>query len=127
VDFPYLLYADQLALPTPDGLRAAPGVSWIRLATDLPTAAIELAHGRIGWRKYFDSLRAISTESVFSRDDLVPALAELALLPYLGMTRGWRLGGGSNQQPERDLHAPRRPVDWRRPVGGQSYRVQERV
>jgi D-aspartate ligase len=89
VDFPYLLYADQLSLPAPDGLRAPPGVSWIRLATDVPTAAVELARGTLDWRTYARSLRAADVESVFSRDDPLPGLAELALLPYLAVKRGF--------------------------------------
>jgi predicted ATP-grasp superfamily ATP-dependent carboligase len=89
VDFPYLLYADQLALTAPDGLRAPPGVSWIRLATDLPTAVALLAQGALDWRAYVRSLRAADVESVFGRDDPLPGLAELALLPYLAVKRGF--------------------------------------
>ena len=89
VDFPYLLYADQLSLPAPDGLRAPPGVSWIRLATDVPTAAALLARGALDWRAYVRSLRVANVESVFSRDDPLPGLAELALLPYLAVKRGF--------------------------------------
>jgi|SRR5580700_4043417 D-aspartate ligase len=89
VDFPYLLYADQLSLPAPDGLRAPPGVSWIRLATDVPTAAVALARGALDWRTYVRSLRVANVESVFSRDDPLPGLAELVLLPYLAMKRGF--------------------------------------
>ena len=89
VDFPYLLYADQVGLPVPDRARAHPGVSWIRLATDVPTAAGELARRRLGWRAYLRSLRVSNVESVFSRDDPLPGLAELALLPYLAVKRGF--------------------------------------
>ena len=88
VDFPYLLYADQVGLPVPEELRAAPGVTWIRLATDVPTAAVELARRRLDWRAYLRSLRASEVESVFSRDDPRPGLAEIALLPYLAVKRG---------------------------------------
>lgn len=88
VDFPYLLYADQVGLPAPDGVRAAPEVTWIRLTTDIPTAALEFARRRLDWRAYLRSLRAPQVESVFSRDDLRPGLAELALLPYLAAKRG---------------------------------------
>jgi D-aspartate ligase len=83
VDFPYLLYADQLGLPVPDGIRTRPGVSWIRLATDVPTALVELVGRRLDWRGYLRSLRVSDVESVFSRDDPRPSMAELALLPYL--------------------------------------------
>jgi D-aspartate ligase len=89
VDFPYLLYADQVGLSAPDGIRARPGLSWIRLATDVPTAAGELAQRQLGWRAYLRSLRASNVESVFSRDDPFPGLAELALLPYLAVKRGF--------------------------------------
>lgn len=88
VDFPYLLYADQLGLEVPSGLTARPGVSWIRFATDLPTAAGELARRRLRLRRYLRSLRVFDTESVFSSDDPLPGLAELALLPYLAARRG---------------------------------------
>jgi D-aspartate ligase len=89
VDFPYLLYADQLSIPVPDGLRAPPGVSWLRLATDVPTAIVELSRRPLGWRAYARSLRRADVESVFSRDDPAPGIAELALLPYLALKRGF--------------------------------------
>jgi D-aspartate ligase len=82
------LYADQIGLPVPEDARARRGIPWIRLATDLPTAAIELTHRRLDWRAYLRSLRAPSVESVFSHDDLGPGLAEVALLPCLAMKRG---------------------------------------
>ena len=89
LDFPYLLYADQLSLPVPDGLRAPPGVRWVRLATDIPTAALLLARGALDWRAYVRTLRTADVESVFSRDDLAPGLMEMALLPYLAVKRGF--------------------------------------
>jgi D-aspartate ligase len=90
VDFPYLQYADQLSLPAPEGpRRAPPGVSWVRLATDVPTALALLARGELDWREYLRSLRVANAESVFSRDDPLPGMAELALLPYLAVKRGF--------------------------------------
>lgn len=88
IDFPYLVYADQLALPVTERLRASPGISWIRVATDLPTAMIELTRGRLDWRAYLRSIRVSNVESVFSHDDPLPGLAELVLLPYLAGARG---------------------------------------
>jgi len=88
VDFPYLLFADQRGA-TLAPTRARTGVRWVRLATDLPVGALGIAGGRLDWRTYLSSLRAADTESVFSRDDPLPALAELALLPYLAVTRGF--------------------------------------
>ena len=88
VDFPYLLYADQVGLEVPTGLRAPAGMTWVRLATDLPTAAVELFHGRLDLRAYVNSLRSVDVEAVFSRDDPRPSIAEVALLPYLARRRG---------------------------------------
>jgi predicted ATP-grasp superfamily ATP-dependent carboligase len=88
VDFPYLLYADQLGLEIPSGVRARTDVTWIRLVTDLPTAFGELRRRRLDWRRYLQSLRVFDVESVFSYDDPLPGLAELALLPYLAVKRG---------------------------------------
>jgi predicted ATP-grasp superfamily ATP-dependent carboligase len=89
VDFPLHLYADQVGLPAPDAGRAAVGVAWIRLATDLPTAGVGLMQGALRWRPYLRSLRSINAESVFVRDDPLPGLAETALLPYLAIKRGF--------------------------------------
>jgi D-aspartate ligase len=88
VDFPALLHADQLGRAVAPQ-RARPGVRWVRLATDLPTAAVELVAGRLDWRAYARSLRAADTEAVFSRRDPLPGLVELALIPYLSMKRGF--------------------------------------
>lgn len=88
VDFPFHLYADQLGLPPPEGTLATAGVAWVRLATDVPTAVLELLRRRLDWRVYLGSLRASSVESVFTRDDPLPGLAELALLPYSAVRRG---------------------------------------
>jgi predicted ATP-grasp superfamily ATP-dependent carboligase len=88
VDFSYMLYRDQVGLPVEDA-RARAGVRWIRLVTDLPVGALEILGGRLDWRTYARTLRAVHTESVFSRDDPLPGLFELALLPYLYVKRGF--------------------------------------
>ena len=87
VDFPYLLFRDQINQPV-ETCRARAGVTWARLTTDLPTALQELVRGRLGAGAVWRSLRDLQTEAVFERDDLLPALAEVALLPYLYRTRG---------------------------------------
>jgi predicted ATP-grasp superfamily ATP-dependent carboligase len=86
VDFPYLLFSDQV-----DGRasnrRARPGVSWVRLTTDVPTAFSQIAHRELWPHDYLLTLLRTDTEAVFSRDDPLPWCAELALLPYLYRTR----------------------------------------
>jgi D-aspartate ligase len=88
VDFPYLLYADQLGQQI-ELCRAREGLRWIRLVTDLPTGLREAVRGRLKWTLYLRSVVGFHIESVFSRDDPLPGLAELALLPYLYVRRGF--------------------------------------
>jgi D-aspartate ligase len=87
VDFSYLLYADQIGESAPS-CRGQSGLSWIRLVTDVPTALAEIFKGRLDWRAYARSLKGSNIEAVFSSDDPLPGLAELALLPYLAIRRG---------------------------------------
>ena len=82
VDFPYLVYADQLGLAI-EPLHAAPGVGWLRVISDIPTAVSDLLHGSLSFGTYLKSLRATRLESVFSWRDPLPALAEIVMLPYL--------------------------------------------
>lgn len=88
VDFPYLLYADLAGLAV-DAQRAKAGVRWIRLVTDLPVGFQEILRGRMRWRDYWASVRRADVEAVFSTADPLPGLAELALLPYLFVKRGF--------------------------------------
>jgi D-aspartate ligase len=88
IDFPYLQFADQIGQPTPPA-RAQVGRRWIRLVTDLPTALTEIRHDRLGLRVYLRSLTTADAEAVFSLNDPLPTLAELALVPYLVCKRGF--------------------------------------
>jgi D-aspartate ligase len=82
VDFPYLLYADQVGEPI-DRCRGKAGIGWLRLLTDVPTAISEIVHRPPQLAAYVESLRRTRVESVFCREDPLPSLAELVLLPYL--------------------------------------------
>jgi predicted ATP-grasp superfamily ATP-dependent carboligase len=88
VDFPYLLYADQMG-ESVEPSRGRAGVNWIRLVTDVPTAVVEMLGGRLDWREYFRSLKSVDVEAVFKREDLLPGIMELALIPYLSLKRGF--------------------------------------
>ncbi|MGH9433054.1 MAG: ATP-grasp domain-containing protein [Terriglobia bacterium] len=88
VDFPYLLFADQVGEPV-EPQRSRPGISWIRLMTDLPTGISEILAGRLDWKAYVRSLRTAHVEAVFSREDPLPGIVELALIPYLSVRRGF--------------------------------------
>ncbi|HUA49267.1 MAG TPA: hypothetical protein VMA77_28785 [Solirubrobacteraceae bacterium] len=88
VDFAYLQFADQLGAPVIGG-RARVGTRWVRLVTDLPTAVAEIRHGGLRPRAFLRSISGADTEAVFSTADPLPALAELALIPYLAVKRGF--------------------------------------
>ena len=88
VDFPYLLFSDQLGVPV-ETCRAKAGVKWIRLITDISTGVVEIFHGNLDWRAYMKSIKDVDVESVFSREDPLPALVELTLIPYLTVKRGF--------------------------------------
>jgi predicted ATP-grasp superfamily ATP-dependent carboligase len=82
VDFPYLVYADRMGLPI-EPARARPGIGWLRLVSDIPTAASDLLDGSLRIGMYLKSLRATRVESVFSWSDPLPSVAEIVMLPYL--------------------------------------------
>lgn len=87
VDFPWLLFRDQLGEEVPF-TRARPGVRWIRLETDLPNAVRDIWRRQLRTRDYLRTLRGVDTEAVFSLRDPLPSLFELALAPYLAVRRG---------------------------------------
>lgn len=87
VDFPYLLYRDQIGARVEEA-HARPGVRWIRLTTDMPNALRDIRAGTLRPGDYLRSLRGVHTEAVFSLRDPVPGLYEIALLPYLAVKRG---------------------------------------
>ena len=82
VDFPYLLYADQMGQPV-ERARAKANVGWLRMVTDLPTVGRDLLTGRLGVSSYLGSLKRTRSESIFCLKDPLPSLAELVMLPYL--------------------------------------------
>lgn len=88
VDFSYLLYADQIGNPV-ETCRGRSGVGWIRMVTDVPTSVGDIFAGRLTPKAYLRSLRDFEIESVFSSEDIAPSLAEVALLPYLAIKRGY--------------------------------------
>jgi D-aspartate ligase len=82
VDFPYLLFADQLGQSVQPS-RAPAGMGWLRLIPDLSVVAVDLLGGYLKPADYWKSLKNTCTESVFSWKDPLPSFAEFALLPYI--------------------------------------------
>ena len=66
-----------------------PGVGWVRMATDIPAALMAFRGGDLDVKSYVRSLRNCNVDAVFSREDLLPGIAELMLLPYLVIKRGF--------------------------------------
>lgn len=88
VDFCYMLHSDQVGKPVSVS-RGRPGLAWVRTTTDLPAAMVSILNGDTGWRSYLRSLKNCNVEAVFSSDDPIPGLAEVALIPYLAVKRGF--------------------------------------
>jgi len=88
VDFPYLLFADQMNEPI-EYCEGKAGVRWVRLITDLPTGFLGILNGHLKGRAYFRSLLHYDEEAVFSLEDPLPGMVELALIPYLSVKRGF--------------------------------------
>jgi D-aspartate ligase len=88
VDFSYMLYADQVGLPVvPSKARA--GVGWVRMTTDFPVAVLEIFSGNLSLPEYVRSLRTCKVEAVFTSKDPLPGIAEILLIPYLAIKRGF--------------------------------------
>ena len=88
VDFPHLLFLDQLGEQV-DVCRAAAGVTWVRTVTDIPANILGVFAGQLKFSEYFRSLDRPITEAVFDFQDPLPGIAELGLLPCLVFKRGF--------------------------------------
>ena len=88
VDLPYFLYQDMIGeeIEVPTSLKP---MKWVRLTTDLPTVFIEIAKGRMKLRNYVASMRGKKQDAVLCLDDPLPFVAEVALIPYLWVKRGF--------------------------------------
>jgi predicted ATP-grasp superfamily ATP-dependent carboligase len=90
VDFPWLQWLRLREEETPD-TQPQPGVRWLRISTDLPTAAKEIIKGRQSFREYVSSLMPPHEGAIIARDDPRPGLVEM---PLLGKTLIKRLAAG---------------------------------
>lgn len=87
-DYPAMLYMDVFNQPF-EIPRSKETMKWIRLTTDIPTALGEIIKGRLHVRDYLSSMRGDKTFAVFSKHDPLPFFAELFMLPYLAIKRGF--------------------------------------
>lgn len=88
VDFPYLLYQDQLGEKMEIRFPKS-NLKWIRLTTDTPTVLLEIIKGKMKIRDYYHSMKGKKEFAIFSLDDPLPFFAEIVMLPYLWIKRGF--------------------------------------
>jgi D-aspartate ligase len=88
VDLPFLLYQDMIGEQI-DVQLPIDHVKWIRLITDIPTVLSEIIKGRLKISDYLKSMEGKKEFAVFALNDPLPFLAEVALLPYLWVKRGF--------------------------------------
>ena len=88
VDLPYLLYQDMIGEEMEIRMPLN-YMKWIRLITDVPTVLSEIIKGRLKIGDYLKSIKGKKEFAVFSLIDPLPFLAEVVLLPYLWMKRGF--------------------------------------
>jgi len=88
VDFSYMLFSDQIGLPVSD-CRAEPGIGWVRMTTDLPAAVVAMLAGDVDLKSYLRSIISCDVEAVFTGDDPIPGFAEVLMIPYLALKRGF--------------------------------------
>ena len=88
VDLPYLLYQDMLGEKGKQN-NFNKNTKWIRLTTDIPIVIAEIFKGRLKVSDYLNSLKGKKQFAVLSRNDPLPLIAELLMLPYLWKKRGF--------------------------------------
>jgi D-aspartate ligase len=88
VDLPHLLYQDMIGEEM-DVRLPSDHVKWVRLITDVPTGLSEIIKGRLKIGDYLKSMKGKKEFAVFSLNDPLPFLVEVALLPYLWIKRGF--------------------------------------
>ncbi|MFH1928014.1 MAG: ATP-grasp domain-containing protein, partial [Chloroflexota bacterium] len=88
LDLPYLVFADAIGREVTMG-PVRHGVKWVRLVTDTPTAAQEILTGRLTVQEYLASVAGEMEFAVFSVHDPLPFLADVFLIPYYGIKRGF--------------------------------------
>lgn len=88
VDFSYMLYCDQVGLSVSVS-KGRPGLAWVRTVTDIPAALMAIRSGDTSVKGYLRSLKDCNVDAVFSARDPLPGLAEVVLIPYLAIKKGF--------------------------------------
>ena len=87
VNLPYLCY--RWAIGDPVQSQDYGDARWMRILTDVGVAVTECLKGRMRPTEYLESLKGSKTYAVWSGRDPLPFFAELMLLPYMMVKRGF--------------------------------------
>ena len=109
VDFPYLTWRLSQGLPI-DPVRARPGVRWVRLATDIPSALAAVRAGQLSLRGWAASLRRPRQAAVLAWDDPLPSLADPLLTVWRMVRRRADVKRRENQRSRPPRVRPRGPA-----------------
>ncbi len=88
VDLIYYVFLDMIGEKVEAQLPSN-NSKWIRLTTDIPTVALEIIKGKMKISDYLKSMRGKKEFAVFAYNDPLPFFAELAMIPYLWLKRGF--------------------------------------
>jgi len=87
VDMPYLIYSDLAGKDTDQNIRGQINVKWVELLSDAYIAVGEIIRGNLRVRDYMDSFRGDVEFAIASRDDPLPFISYILLIPYLLFSR----------------------------------------
>ncbi len=102
IDFPYLAWRLANEMPVRQ-VQARPGVRWVRLVTDVPSALQAMRAGELSLAQWAPSLRGPRVGAVAARDDPLPAAVDLALTAMRAIGRRIDL----RPSPQIDLNVTR--------------------
>jgi D-aspartate ligase len=105
VDFPYLAWRLSQGLPI-EPVRARPGVRWVRLATDVPSALAAVRAGELSLRGWVASLQRPRQAAVLALDDPLPSVLDPLLVARRTLLRRARF---SREEMRQSLEPPPRP------------------
>lgn len=88
VDFPYIVYKDMIGEPM-EYQPPLNNMKWVRLITDIPTVFFEVIKRKMKISGYISSMKGKKEFAVFAPQDLLPFFAEIAMIPYLWVKRGF--------------------------------------
>lgn len=87
IDFMAMLYSDMNGKEPDATASFEENIKWINIYTDTWIALKEILKGNLSTKDYLSSLKGKKEYAVLSRDDPLPFLVEILILPYLLITR----------------------------------------